>query len=160
MATFDDSRPGVTVVDPTTRAVPARLIAGGPALHGSGPQLPAYSLRRVVEYIEAHRERTIRLVDLSALVHMSPYHFSRLFTRTVGMPPHQFIVQCRIEAARMRLTTENAPIAAIARSVGFRTPSHFATTFRRLIGMTPSAYRSGRADVGQCRFDGTQGLNT
>jgi AraC family transcriptional regulator len=96
-----------------------------------------------MEYIDEHHAQPIRLVELSALVHMSPYHFARLFTRTAGMPPHQFIVRRRIDAARALLTTERLSIAVIARAVGFRTASHFTTTFRRLIGITPSAYRRG-----------------
>src|SRR2546426_3256464 len=56
--------------------------------------------------------------------------------------PHRFLVQRRIEQARALLEARTLPIAEIARSVGFRTPSHFTTTFRRVIGITPSVYRS------------------
>lgn len=131
----------------TTPPGPVRLATSAAPDH-IGPSLPACRLRRVVEYIDEHREGPIRLTDLSALLHMSPFHFARLFTRTVGVSPHRFIVRRRIEAAQELLTTQGAPIAMIARSVGFRTPSHFATTFRRLIGMTPTAYRSGRLNSG------------
>jgi len=88
--------------------------------------------------------------ELSALVHMSPYHFARLFKRSTGVPPHRFLVRRRIDAARALLAAQTAPIAEIAQLVGFRTPSHFTTTFRRVTGMTPSAYRSeaGAANVG------------
>src|SRR2546425_8839080 len=73
---------------------------------------------------------------------MSPYHFARLFKRSTGVPPHRFLVRRRIDAARALLAAQTAPIAEIAQLVGFRTPSHFTTTFRRVTGMTPSAYRS------------------
>jgi AraC family transcriptional regulator len=79
---------------------------------------------------------------LSALVHLSPFHFARLFKRSTGVPPHVFLVRRRIDEARALLATQTAPVAVIARSVGFRTPSHFTTTFRRFTGMTPTAYRS------------------
>jgi len=114
---------------------------------GTSSDLPAYRLRRVTQYIQEHLQRELRLPELSALVHMSPYHFARLFKRSTGVPPHQFLLRHRIEEARGLLAAQRVPIAEIARSVGFRTPSHFTTTFRRVTGMTPSAYRSRGAET-------------
>jgi AraC family transcriptional regulator len=108
----------------------------------TGGELPAYRLRRVAQYIHDNLQRELRLADLSAVVHMSPYHFARLFKRSTGVPPHQFLLRHRIDEARGLLAAQRVPIAEIARSVGFRTPSHFTTTFRRVTGVTPSAYRS------------------
>jgi AraC family transcriptional regulator len=107
-----------------------------------GGGLPAYRLRRVAQYIHENLQRPLRLVELSAVVHMSPYHFARLFKRSAGMPPHRFLLRHRIDEAQALLTARPVTIAEIARSVGFRTPSHFTTTFRRVTGMTPSEYRS------------------
>jgi AraC family transcriptional regulator len=111
----------------------------------TGGELPAYRLRRVAQYIHDNLQRELRLADLSAVVHMSPYHFARLFKRSTGVPPHQFLLRHRIDEARGLLAAQRVPIAEIARSVGFRTPSHFTTTFRRVTGVTPSAYRSSGA---------------
>jgi len=113
----------------------------------AGGELPAYRVRRVAQYIQDNVQRELRLAELSAVVHMSPYHFARLFKRSTGVPPHRFLVRHRIDEARALLAAHTVPIAEIARSVGFRTPSHFTTTFRRLTGMTPSAYRSGAGQV-------------
>ncbi len=104
--------------------------------------LPERRLRRVAQYVQDNLHRELRLAELSGLVHMSPYHFARLFKRSTGVSPHRFLVQRRIEQARALLAAQPLPIAEIARSVGFRTPSHFATTFRRVSGITPSAYRA------------------
>jgi AraC family transcriptional regulator len=104
-------------------------------------ELPAYRLRRVTEYIEENLQGALRLAELSAVVHMSPYHFARLFNGTTGVPPHRFVVRRRIDKARMLLVTQTISIAEVARSVGFRTPSHFTTTFRRITGMTPTECR-------------------
>jgi len=57
--------------------------------------------------------------------------------------PHRFLVQRQIEQARPLLAAQTPPIAEIARSVGFREPSHFMTTFRRVTDITPSVYCSG-----------------
>jgi AraC family transcriptional regulator len=110
--------------------------------HAAG-RLPECRLRRVAQYIQDNLHRELRLVELSSLVNMSPYHFARLFKRSTGVSPHRFLVQRRIEQARALLAAEPLSIAEIARSVGFRTPSHFTTTFRRVTGITPTIYRSG-----------------
>jgi len=112
-------------------------------LDGTSSELPACRLRRVSQYIQENLQGELRLAELGALVHMSPYHFARLFKRSTGMPPHRFVVRRRIDEARALLAAGTGPIAEIAQLVGFRTPSHFTTTFRRITGMTPSRYRSG-----------------
>jgi len=101
--------------------------------------LPEHALRRVTAYIADNLHRSLRLAELSAVVHMSPFHFARLFKRSTGVPPHRFVVRRRIDRAIASLSTSTTPIGTIAHEVGFRTPSHFTTTFRRITGMTPSA---------------------
>jgi AraC-like DNA-binding protein len=91
--------------------------------------LPSPGLRRVCDFIQDNLNRPLTLMELSTVVHMSPYHFARLFKQSTGVPPHHFVLGQRI--------------AAVARLVGFRTPSHFTTSFWRMIGITPSAYRWG-----------------
>jgi len=73
---------------------------------------------------------------------MSAFYFARLFKQSTGLPPHRFVVGRRIDHAEALLVTDGASIVAIAQIVGFRTPSHFTTVFRRSTGVTPSAYRS------------------
>ena len=107
--------------------------------------LPEKKVRRVTAYIENNLHRELRLEELAAVTHMSPYHFARLFKRATGMSPHRFLVRRRIDAAAALLTESTSSISSIARAVGFRTASHFATTVRRSTGMTPSAYRVRRA---------------
>jgi AraC family transcriptional regulator len=73
---------------------------------------------------------------------MSPYHFARLFQHSTGLPPHRFVVRARIDHAATLLPAPELSIARIAQVVGFRTPSHFSTVFRRTMGVTPRAYRA------------------
>ena len=104
--------------------------------------LPGATLRRVLDHIDANHHRVPRLAELSAVVHMSAFHFARLFKLSTGVSPHRFVVGRRIDHAKALLATEGASIAAVSRAVGFRTASHFTTVFRRTTGATPSAYRS------------------
>ena len=105
--------------------------------------LPLARLRRVTEYIHEHLDQHLTLAQLGAVVFMSPYHFARLFQHSTGLPPHRFVVRARIDhAASLLLAAPEPSIARISQTVGFRTPSHFATVFHRIKGVTPSEYRA------------------
>jgi AraC family transcriptional regulator len=107
-----------------------------------GHALPRCRLRRVTEYIQQNLDKNLTLAELAAVACMSPYHFARLFKDSTGVPPHRFVVRQRIARARGVLTTPELSIAQISRMVGFRTPSHFITVFRRVLGITPGTYRT------------------
>lgn len=123
--------------DPGDRCVRRPLPA--PTLVPGG--LPGGKLRRVADHIDANLGRELRLGELSGVVHMSPFHFARLFKRTSGVPPHRFVVRRRVDRAIELLAGGEHPIGEIARLVGFATPSHFTTVFRRITGVTPTEYR-------------------
>jgi AraC family transcriptional regulator len=113
-----------------------------PAARADLGTLPLSRLRRVTEHIREHLDQDLTLAQLGAVVYMSPYHFARLFQRSTGVPPHQFVVRTRIDRAVTLLAARELSIARIARAVGFRTASHFSTVFRRVTGVTPRAYRA------------------
>jgi AraC family transcriptional regulator len=108
---------------------------------GNSP-LPGCRLRRVTEYIQENLDKDLTLTELASVVYMSPYHFARLFKCSTGLPPHQFVIRQRIFRARSCLGRQELSISQISRMVGFRTPSHFTTVFRRTLGLTPGAYRT------------------
>jgi AraC family transcriptional regulator len=120
----------------------------------TAPSLPSCRVRRVTEYIEQNLDQELRLAELAALVYMSPYHFARLFKCSTGLPPHRFVVRQRIARASAFLATPEISIAQISRLVGFRTPSHFTTVFRRVRGVTPRGYRTESLRAEQPRGDG------
>jgi len=107
-----------------------------------GHALPGSRLRRVTQYIQQNLDKDLTLAELAAVVYMSPYHFARLFKDSTGVPPHRFVVRQRIARARGVLAAPELSIAQVSRMVGFRTPSHFTTVFRRVLGITPGAYRT------------------
>ena len=114
-------------------------------------QLPSYEgglaphqLRRIVDYIDAYLDRDIKLTDLAESVGMSQFHFGRLFKQSVGISPYQYLIQQRVERAKLLLQQTQKPIVDIAFDCGFNSHSHLSKQFRQLTGTTPKAYRTSR----------------
>jgi len=128
-------------------AIAADSVVGG---------LPAWRVRRVAEHIDRNLDKPLPLTELAAVVYMSRFHFARLFRRSTGHPPHRFVIRQRIARAREFLARPELTIAEISRRVGFRTPNHFTTMFRRVSGVTPRGYRIQHARAAQPRDDGAQ----
>ncbi|NDJ17937.1 helix-turn-helix domain-containing protein [Myxacorys almedinensis] len=103
--------------------------------HSNG--LSRSTLQRVTEYIHAHLHQDLRLVELSAIAQLSPYHFLRLFKQQLKITPHQYILQCRIEQAKYLLQHSELSLAEIAIRVGFCDQSHLTRSFKRIVGVTP-----------------------
>jgi len=135
----DGAPSGQLFADSLAAALAARLIA----LQSAPPTarvaaLPAWRLRRVLAYIEAHLATDLRLAELAAVAGFSPSHFKLLFTRAVGMPVHRFVIERRVERARLRLLEGTASAIDIALETGFAHPSHMARCMRRVLGVTPT----------------------
>jgi AraC family transcriptional regulator len=79
--------------------------------------------------------------ELAGLIRMSSSHFTRSFTKSVGLTPHRYVIQCRVEKARELLTATDLPLTEIALSAGFSDQSHFSRRFQELTGVPPGAYR-------------------
>ncbi|PSB27170.1 AraC family transcriptional regulator [Stenomitos frigidus] len=94
-------------------------------------------LQRVTEYIHDSLHQDLKLVELSAIAQLSPYHFLRLFKQRMGITPHQYILQRRLEKATSLLRHSELSIAAIAVQTGFSDQSHLTRCFKRTVGVTP-----------------------
>jgi len=103
--------------------------------------LPPRILRRVCEYIDGHLEKNVCLDTLAELANLSKYHFSRAFKKSVGIPPHYYLLKRRVQRAQNLLAHTKLPIAEIALAAGFSDQSHFARRFREHVGISPSTYR-------------------
>lgn len=133
-------------------ALSVALAARLAATHGSGlrtlrerGQLTTAQLRRVDEQIDARLDGSIPLALLAEAAGFSAPHFARLFRRTVGCSPHQYVLRKRVERARMLLERTRLPLAAVASAAGFSTQSHMSTVFARLLGTTPGQLRPAAA---------------
>jgi AraC family transcriptional regulator len=105
--------------------------------------LAGWQQKRVAGYIEEHATDDIPLATLAELAQLSPYHFSRSFKRSFGVPPHRYHATRRIERAKQLLANRELSVTAIALKVGFSETSTFTAAFHRLTGQTPSSYRRG-----------------
>lgn len=103
--------------------------------------LSPYQLSQVFNYIEAHLDENLKLENLAQLLDISQFHFSRLFKQSVGLSPHQYLIEQRIERAKQLLKKTNQSILDIALNCGFSSHSHLSKQFRQVTGMTPKAYR-------------------
>jgi len=104
-------------------------------------KLPQYRLRQATEFIDDHLREDLKLEDISRALAMSPFHFAHLFRQATGLPPHRYVVERRIERAKLLLRSTRLPITEIAHQVGFENQSHFSTVFHRVAGMSPRRYR-------------------
>jgi transcriptional regulator GlxA family with amidase domain len=103
--------------------------------------LPPGALRRVREYVEAHLEKNISLQMLASTAGLSMSHFARAFKQSQGVPPHEYLVRCRVRRVQELLATTDLPLSEIARASGFSDQSHCTRRFREQVGITPSGYR-------------------
>lgn len=79
--------------------------------------------------------------ELARLSGLSLSHFKRLFVRDLGLTPKEWLNRKRLETARIRLRETAAPVKRIGYELGFRSPNHFSSWFRRQTGRTPGHFR-------------------
>jgi len=103
--------------------------------------LPAHKMRCVCGFIADHLGETIHVDQLADAVHLSPFHFARMFKRSTGQSPHLYILMQRIKRAKELLASTDMPLVEVAAVVGFRTQGHFTGVFHRYTGFTPRMFR-------------------
>jgi AraC-like DNA-binding protein len=94
-------------------------------------------------YLQERYNHSVSLDELAALVGLSRFHLLRCFQRSVGVPPHTYQVQLRVEHACKLLQAGMRP-SLVASAVGFADQSHLTRHFRRVMYITPGAYRAAR----------------
>lgn len=105
----------------------------------------ARHLLRARDLVDSRYAEPLELRALARAAHVSPRHFSRSFKRTFGETPYHYLLTRRLERARHMLRTTDLRVAEICFAVGFSSVGSFTTTFRRHVGVSPTAYRRERA---------------
>jgi AraC family transcriptional regulator len=96
---------------------------------------------RAALWIDAHADQPVDLAGAAREAGASPFHFLRLFSRALGVTPHQYLVRCRLRHAARLLAADAASITDIALRVGFGDLSNFVRTFHRAAGVSPRRFR-------------------
>ena len=104
--------------------------------------LTRHQARLVLDYIECHLSREVTLGELARIAGLSLHHFARMFKRTVGAAPHRYVLERRMERAKGMLRSTRVSLVEISLSTGFSSQSHFTSTFRRLVGATPTEFQA------------------
>lgn len=97
------------------------------------------SVRQVRELIETRYDQRFSLGEIAKETFLSPYYLIRVFNHIVGVPPHTYFQQVRIRHAKEMLV-RGSPIIDVAIKTGFTDQSHFANTFKKMVGVTPGVY--------------------
>jgi len=102
---------------------------------------PARHLLRAKDLADARYAEPLTVADLARAAGLSPAHFSREFRRTFGESPHAYLLTRRLERAAVLLRNTDRSVAEICMTVGLSSVGSFTTSFNRLYGTTPTAYR-------------------
>jgi AraC family transcriptional regulator len=123
----------VTLVkDHAVRRRPIQIYRGG---------LGSARLRKIKELIQAKMEDDLSLDEMAQSVGLSTAHFARMFRKSTGESPHQFVLHQRLERAKAMLCAPDARVLDVAVACGFKTQQHFAQVFRGVWGVSPTEYR-------------------
>ena len=142
---LNDDDPGTTVyVDYLSRLLSARLLRRYSRRsvrdESADGALSRAQMRRIEDFIEENLSSSLSLEDLARACNLSPSYFARRFKSATGVPPHQYLIQKRVERAK-RLLRGSLPIIEVALECGFSHQEHLTNVFRRATGQTPAVFR-------------------
>jgi AraC-like DNA-binding protein len=120
------------------------------------PVPPARHLMRAKDLADRRYAEHLDVAAMARAARLSPAHFSREFRRTFGETPHRYLLTRRLERAAALLRTTDRSVAEICMAVGLHSVGSFTTSFGRMFGASPTAYRathppaSDRARIPSC----------
>jgi AraC-like DNA-binding protein len=98
-------------------------------------------VRSLIDFIKANFKRQLSLQNFAEIVNLNPFHLLRLFKKSTGLSPYDYLIFTRIEFAKTILK-RGLPVQEVARDAGFYDTSHFCRLFKRSTGISPKDYRS------------------
>jgi AraC family transcriptional regulator len=103
--------------------------------------LAGWQVRRVTAYMSERLDQEVCLQELAALINLSRFHFCTAFRLATGQTPREWLIARRLESACKLLAQPAMSITKVGLAVGYATPSAFAASFHKRMGMTPSQFR-------------------
>lgn len=102
------------------------------------------NLKPIIEakkFIAEHYMNNIELKDIASYVYLSPIYFHKLFSKILGVTPHEYLINERLTQAKKMLLSTDMPIVTIATKCGFNSQSYFNYIFKKEMGITPKQYK-------------------
>jgi AraC-like DNA-binding protein len=115
------------------------------------PVPPERHLLRAKDLADARYREPLDVAALARAAFVSPAHFSRQFRQTFGETPHQYLLTRRLERAAELLRNTDRSVADICLTVGLQSIGSFTTSFRRVYGLSPTAYRAAHPPTERAR---------
>jgi len=99
------------------------------------------AVERAIQTMHTHLQEVLTLEDLAAVAYLSPFHFSRVFCRLIGIPPGEFLSALRMQMARRLLLTTSLSVTDICFEVGYSSHGSFTSRFTQMVGLSPRCLR-------------------
>lgn len=109
--------------------------------------LAPHRLRRVEQFIDQHLDQPVCVDALAEVAGLSVKHFARAFKQATGESPHQYLVQRRLERAKLMLANATMPIAQIALACGFGSQQQLTKVFTSATGVSPGRWRRAAPEL-------------
>lgn len=98
-------------------------------------------MEHVIQYIRRHLDEPLSLEQIAKYAAYSPFHFTRIFKQTMGVPPHYYVSSLRLQKAKHLLLNTNLSVRDIALEVGQQSLGTFTTRFTKRVGVSPAVFR-------------------
>jgi len=126
----------------TLRTIALRILLVATESAQNNPSVKVLSkISHIAEIIRKRPSHRFAVAELAQHAGLSASHFTSLFRHVVGLPPYAYLANCRLEEAKRLLSETDTPVAEIARSLGYASPQHLATQFRKTYGLTAGEWR-------------------
>jgi len=134
-------------MDALATALAARIVRNHSSLarpaRSARTAMPGRKLKLILGFIEDNLGRDLGLEEIASAAGWSVSHFKTLFRKSLGVPPHQYLIRRRVERAASQLRKGTMPIGQVALENGFCHQSHLSLHIRRVMGVTPQELRNG-----------------
>ena len=107
----------------------------------TGSNTHRHIMAGIERYIRDNITENLSLENLAAVANLSPSYFHKLFCTHFSMTPGDFVIQCRVSAAKSMLLDGNLSLGDVAERCGFTSQSYFNYRFKQSVGMTPLQFR-------------------
>lgn len=138
---------GRSYMDALATALAARIVRNHSSLarpaRSARAAMPGRKLKLILGFIEDNLGRDLGLEEIASAADLSVSHFKTLFRKSLGVPPHQYLIRRRVERAALQLRKGTMPIGQVALENGFCHQSHLSLHIRRVMGVTPQELRNG-----------------